>query len=241
MLTNANLSKVVETTQHLKLLYVEDNKEARESTLLMLQNFFENIVTASNGAEALTLYKNHFTQTNNYFDLVLSDIQMPQLDGIGLSKAIYEINKNQKIVIVSAYSDKEYLIELINMGVDGFMQKPISLVQLSDVIKNISHYFENYGTQLNDGFVYNLSSGILFKNSKKVELHSSEIKLLELLFSDTNKSFSMIDIFNHIFYDKPEKEFSSDAIRALIKRVRAKLPKNLILNSRTLGYSINID
>ena len=61
------------------------------------------------------------------FMILLSPmIQMPLLDGISLSKEIFKLHKEQKIIVVSAYNDKEYLIDLINLGVEGFMHKPLS-------------------------------------------------------------------------------------------------------------------
>jgi len=228
-------------SQKLKVLYVEDCEEVRESTLLLLENFFDNIVVGVDGAEGLELYKNQFFNENRYFDIVINDIQMPNLNGIEMVKAIYEINKEQKIIIVSAYSDKEYLIPLLNMGIEGFMQKPLSCEHVTDVIKNICLTFKQSSiVNLSDNYTYNCLSKVLLKDDEIVILNNNEVKLLDLFLNNIYQSFTLTDIFNHVFYDEPYKEFSSDSIRALIKRFRKKLPIDLILNNRTLGYKINI-
>ena len=228
-------------SKKLKVLYVEDCKEVRESTLFLLENFFDNIVVGFDGAEGLELYKNQFYNENSYFDIVINDIQMPNLNGIDMAKAIYEINKEQKIIIVSAYSDKEYLIPLLNMGIEGFMQKPLSIEHVNDVIKNICLTFKQSSiVNLSDDYTYNCLSKVLQKDDQIVTLNNNEVKLLDLLLENVDKSFTLTDLFNHIFYDEPYKEFSSDSIRAFIKRFRKKLPVDLILNNRTLGYTINL-
>lgn len=235
------IEKILTTSKTLKVLYVEDNMEARESTLLMLKNFFDDIVVGVDGNNGLDLYNNHFDNTNSYFDIVISDIHMPYLDGIGMSKAIYDINKDQKIIIISAYSDKEYLIPLLNMGVEGFMQKPLSFEQVTEVVKSICQTFEDSSIiKLAQSYSYNRVLSTLFEDKQKINLHNNEVKLLELFLDNIDKDFTITDIFTHIFFDEPYKEFSSDSIRALIKRLRKKLPDNSIVNSRTLGYRINL-
>jgi len=107
------LKQLVSCLKTLKILYVEDNEESRIQALKMLKNYFSFIDVAVDGANGLECYKNHFIDTNSYYDLIITDIQMPNIDGISMSKAIYDINKNQKILIVSAYSDKKYFINLI--------------------------------------------------------------------------------------------------------------------------------
>jgi len=235
------IQNIINTSKTLKVLYVEDNKEVRESTLLMLQNFFDHIVVAIDGHNALELYKNYFYDTNTYFDIVISDIQMPKLNGVDMVHKIYKINKEQKIIMVSAYSDKEYLIPLLNMGVEGFMQKPLSFEQITDTVKKVCQIFEGaLITDFGDGYTYNRFDNILLKDDEKIKLNRNEVKLIELFLKNINKNFSLEDMFNYIFFDKPYKEYSTNSIRSLLKRFRKKLPENFIINNRTLGYKIKL-
>lgn len=237
----ANIQNILDTSKTLKVLYVEDNKEVRESTLLMLENFFDYVVVAVNGDNGLKLYQNYFYDTNNYFDIVISDIQMPKLNGVDMVRKIYKINKEQKIIMVSAYSDKEYLIPLLNMGVEGFMQKPLSFEQITNIVKEVCKTFQDkLVTDFGDGYTYNRLSNLLLKDDENIKLNSNEVKLLELFLKNTDKNFTLEDMFNYIFFDEPYKEFSTNSIRALLKRFRKKLPGNLIINNRTFGYRINL-
>ena len=138
-----NLFSVVAITNNLKILYVEDNKESRDQAHKLLINYFSEIDVASDGEEGLEYYKNYHLDTNRYYDLVITDIEMPKMDGISMSKAIYGINKNQKIIVVSAYNDKKYFIDLINIGIEGFIQKPLSFEQVSEALKEFCKHFKD--------------------------------------------------------------------------------------------------
>jgi DNA-binding response OmpR family regulator len=171
---------------------------------------------------------------------VITDIEMPKLDGIGLIKKIYKTNPAQKIIVVSAYSDKSYLIPLLNIGIEGFLQKPVTSDHIANMLIDFCDGMQNSDIVIDDEYKYNKHSKELTKNNKSVELSSNEIKLLELFLDSPNRYFTLIDIFNHIFYDDPFKDYSQDSIRALLKRLRKKLPQDIIINSRTLGYTIKI-
>jgi diguanylate cyclase (GGDEF)-like protein/PAS domain S-box-containing protein len=128
-------------TKDIKLLYVEDEDELREETLEILEYYFQDIVVAKDGEEGLELYKREF-ESKGCFDIVISDIEMPKMDGILMCKKIKEINKDQIVVLLSAYDTKEHLKGAINLGVDKFIVKPVidaydfisSLVALSEKV-----------------------------------------------------------------------------------------------------------
>ncbi|MEA2018357.1 MAG: response regulator [Campylobacterota bacterium] len=86
--------------------------------------------TASNGEEGLELYK------KNSYDLVITDILMPKMDGIEMSKEIKEINQYQNILIISAYSDTKDFVTSIKLGIDGYIIKPIDYEQLNLTLYN---------------------------------------------------------------------------------------------------------
>ena len=235
-----NLLSVVAITNNLKILYVEDNKESRDQASKLLANYFSKIDIATDGEEGLEYYKNYHLDTNQYYDLVITDIEMPKMDGISMSKAIYTINKNQKIIVVSAYNDKKYLIDLINMGIEGFIQKPLSFKQVSEALKEFCICFKDESLiELGNNCTYNKLVNELLVDDKQIKLTLNESKFIEFLIQNKNRKSSIDEIFNYINYNEPHKEFSLDSIKALVKRLRKKLPTDLILHNRTTGYSIN--
>jgi diguanylate cyclase (GGDEF)-like protein len=108
----------------LTLLYVEDNEETQERTKMIIADDVKELYQAFDGEEGLEMYKILRP------DVVLTDINMPKLDGLEMAKKIKEINKNQLIIAVSAFDDREMLLKAINIGIDFFLPKPLDIDEL---------------------------------------------------------------------------------------------------------------
>ncbi|CAA6813582.1 MAG: diguanylate cyclase/phosphodiesterase (GGDEF & EAL domains) with PAS/PAC sensor(s) [uncultured Sulfurovum sp.] len=117
----------------LTLLYVEDNSETRELTTIILQSYFNNVITAKNGVDGLHKFQNYAV------DLIITDIEMPELDGISMIKQIRSINKDIPILVISAYNDTNYLMESIQQSVQGYIIKPIQRKQFKEAISKIKN------------------------------------------------------------------------------------------------------
>ena len=118
----------------LSLLIVEDYQPLRANLEEILQNFFGTIEVASNGEDGLLRYQAYHQIHQKNFDIVLSDIQMPQMDGMELSRIIREKSSKQKLIILSAHTDVKYLLPLINLRISAFIPKPIDEDLLFDVL-----------------------------------------------------------------------------------------------------------
>ncbi|MDD2789230.1 MAG: response regulator [Sulfurimonas sp.] len=112
----------------LRVLYVEDEKLLRENNKILFERIFSEVEIAVDGAEGLHLYQ------KKTYDIVISDILMPIMNGVTMVKKIKEINKHQAVIITSACDDSRNLLELINLGVAQFLLKPIKTEQMLDVI-----------------------------------------------------------------------------------------------------------
>lgn len=115
-------------TKELTLLYVEDDDILRESTLALLNNFFDDIETAVDGQDGLEKFQKH------PFDLIMSDIRMPKLDGLSMSREIRTLNPQQHIIILSAHNDTQYFESSIDIGIDGYLVKPLKTEQFLHVL-----------------------------------------------------------------------------------------------------------
>ena len=123
--------------KNLTCLYVEDDSVIRESFSFMIKRYFKKILIAENGKIGLELYKNYNP------DIVISDIRMPVMDGIEMVKNIKQINPNALVIFITAFNDLEYLKEAVNLGVEGYITKPIDkklltkkLNFLAEIVKN---------------------------------------------------------------------------------------------------------
>ncbi len=115
----------------LSILYAEDDQLVSQMLASVLEDYFNYVYLAKDGQEALDIYK------NKKIDIILTDIRMPNLDGMQLVKAIREENKDIPIIVCSAHNDTQYLLESIKYKVDRYIIKPIDLDILEDVLENI--------------------------------------------------------------------------------------------------------
>ncbi len=112
-----------EKLKEITVLYVEDEDMMRESVVTLLKRRFKEVLVACNGAEALDIFK------KNKVDIIITDLQMPVMDGMELSKHIREINSTP-IVVVSAFNDDSHQVP----EADGRLLKPIRKNDLLDMV-----------------------------------------------------------------------------------------------------------
>jgi diguanylate cyclase (GGDEF)-like protein len=149
-------NQLLKYTQELHILYVEDDERLREKTIQIFQELFKSVDTAIDGYDGLEKYYRYYKEHDRYYDIVISDIQMPNTNGIEMSEAIRNRNPDQHIIISSAFNDSDYLEKFLELGVDGFLHKPVKFIQLAKVIekaaKNIHHQKEhqNYVEKINN-------------------------------------------------------------------------------------------
>ena len=119
------IDKLIEHSQHLKLLYVEDNPDAREMTCMILEDFFDHIEVAVDGEDGLEKFK------NNNFDIIITDINMPKLNGLDMVDQIRKLDENISILVLSAHNEDDFFIRSIKLNIDGYLLKPIDIEQLT--------------------------------------------------------------------------------------------------------------
>lgn len=108
----------------ISVLYVEDEEITRSAVARMLKRRVLNVYEAENGQEGLEMYMQYRP------DIVISDIRMPVLDGMEMSKEIKGLDKNSKIILTTAHSDAGILINSIEVGIDKYILKPLDMVSL---------------------------------------------------------------------------------------------------------------
>lgn len=117
----------------LSVLFVEDDQSFLNILKELLEKFFGTVETAMDGADGLEKYK----AKEGGFELVITDITMPRMDGLTMSEHIKAIEPAQHILAVSAHSDAEKLIKAIDIGVDSFLLKPVDSVVFLDRLLKI--------------------------------------------------------------------------------------------------------
>ena len=138
-----NLQDILHYSKDLNVLYAEDDEQLLQETSEALEDFFASAETAKNGLVALEKYKEYYKENSEYYDILITDINMPLMGGVELIKEIHKINVDQSVIVISAYNDSARLIELINIGITHFIMKPLSPTQLMSVLYQSSKLVSN--------------------------------------------------------------------------------------------------
>lgn len=117
---------------NLRVLYAEDDTETREELQSILELYVAELYIAKNGREGLDLYKKYFP------DIVITDIQMPEMNGLSMAADIRVLNSQQPIIILSAYNDVEYLFRALELGIQHYITKPISIERLLNKLAELT-------------------------------------------------------------------------------------------------------
>ena len=130
----ADVSRLKEIT----VLYCEDEEYLRDITKGILESFTKKQFICKDGAEGLEVFK----ENQHLIDLIITDVNMPNMNGLEMAKEIKEINSNMPIVVATAFSNSEYLLEAIDLGVDKYVLKPINVKKLLDIMSKSLLYHE---------------------------------------------------------------------------------------------------
>ena len=240
-----NSKELLRHTQNLSILFAEDDEAFRVTIEQILKKFFHTVVVVKNGQEALDAFRQYFHQENKYFDLVLSDICMPKINGIDLTSGLYALNPDQAVVILSAHEESKYLLPLINLGVKQYIKKPLDyqdfLHSLLGICKTLSHQQSapaESSTQIlfKDFFAFDKKTDTLFQNSQAIYLTKYEIFFMRLLTSKIGKIYTNEEISS--YYEQMGENFNEVNIRKLVSKLRKKLPQKTIESVYGIGYKI---
>jgi DNA-binding NtrC family response regulator len=116
----------------LKILYVEDEPKLRERIVIVLSMRFESVISAANGKEALDLFSRERP------DIVVSDIQMPVMDGLEMTRRIRDIAPETPVILGTAFTETNYLLKAIELGVSAYVRKPLDCRQLVETISRVA-------------------------------------------------------------------------------------------------------
>lgn len=151
------------------ILYVEDNGALRKNADHLLHKFFHKVSVAKDGVDGLEKFK------KDKYPIVITDIKMPNMDGVALAKHIKEIAPKTHIIVMSAFDDKEYLLEFIKLGVFRFLKKPVKLKDFTDILyETIIDIKDSIGETIPQA---------IDKESKKEVIKDENINDTDLLFS----------------------------------------------------------
>lgn len=216
------------------LLLIEDDSRIREKFSRLLGIYVNKIYEASDGEKALEVYKKHKPS------FIITDIEMPNMDGLEFIEIIRKENEYIPIIITSGYSNKEYLLSSIKLQLIDYLIKPINyndlLIGLEKVAKSLKKNRLSNSIEIINGIIYNPIDKTISVSNTINRLTINENELLELLIVNRGKLVTkhMVEEKIYIF-----KEMSDSALKNVIYKLRKKLVKDIIISVDRLGYKID--
>lgn len=220
--------------KNIKILYVEDDEIARENGVEYLQNFFETIYEASDAIIALQLYEKYKP------DIIITDIQMPKLNGLEFVQKIRQKDKKTQIIIITAFCDRDYLLKAVELQLVKYLIKPVKEKEFEEAlflcVNSLKEDNSNIVKLENEIYFDTFNKNLVIKD-ELVKLRAKEILFLELLIKNKNRYVTYEEIENYVWSDSV---MTKDALKTLVKNLKTKIPKDLILNLTNSGYKINV-
>jgi len=226
-------SEFINQISNLKVLYIEDDDVIRDYLEEFLKRYVKTIISVSSAEDGLIHYKKLEP------DLIIVDINLPKQNGIDFIKTIRENDLKTRILISTAYTNKEFTIEAIELDITRYLVKPITS---QDLIKALNKVMKELGLKpsdtiinLGEGFIFNKKTNILQKNGIPIDLRRKELELLKFFISKKENIVSYEMLEDEVWFDSV---MTIDAIRSQIKNIRKKTHSSILKNVSGIGYKL---
>ena len=224
----------IEKKFNLSLLYVEDEPYILQNAVEFLEDQFLEIYEARDGKEALALYHDKKP------DIIITDIEMPKMSGLELCRKIRKTDDNTPIIITTAFTDQDYLLQAIELNLVKYLKKPIQEELLHEALEICAQKLDSKDKsveRLTAVHYFDAFNQTLLHLDDFVKLTANEITFLTLLIEQKHRVVSYREIENHIW---DGEYMSEDALKGLVKNLRKKISKEVIQNHSKLGYKIKL-
>lgn len=229
--------EINEILNSLTIAYIEDEKNIRENMSKTLNLLCKNCIEFQSAEELLNYYE------KNSVHIIITDINLPNMNGIELIKKIREKDEKIPIILLTAYIETQYLFDAIKYKVVEYLPKPIDYETLIQALLKATKDLVNNGSyiiKINKNLFFNvLNKELLTIDKKKIPLTPKELKLLNLFIKNKNKIVTYEEIKNQIWENS--YEVTESAFKNLINKLRNKISKDSIVNISKIGYRLNIN
>ncbi|RXI43503.1 DNA-binding response regulator [Malaciobacter mytili] len=215
------------------MLLVEDETNIAKLLKSAIGEYFYSFTIAKDGKEGLEKFKKIKP------DIIITDIMMPKLDGLSMTKQIREENEEIPVIVLSAFSEKEKLLKAIDIGITKYFIKPFDPEELLEYLKELSDKLDKKRVfNLSKNLIFDKNKNNLFSEEKIINLTKREKEFLRLLIDNYPNVVDVEKIKTALWEDE---EVTDERLRTFIKRFRNKTSKILIKNISGQGYLISPD
>ena len=230
----SNVNNFNKILKNLNILYIEDEETIRINIKKTLELFSENIFDVENISKAKDIL------SKNRIDIIISDINLPDTSGIEFIKELRKTDKTIPIILLSAYTHREYLLEATKLKLVDYLTKPIDFRNLNNALqKCVEEILDNsrYMITFKNNIQYNVSHNYLIDNNKEeIHLTNKELDLLNFLIKNNNRICSADELKSAIWDDYLEA--TDSALKNLLNKLRKKIGKESIINISGVGYKL---
>lgn len=217
----------------LTFLYIEDDIEIQAHLAEFLGRYTLNLYLAQDAEEGMKIYKKVSP------DIILLDINLPGKSGIDFAKELRKHDQKTRIIISTAYTDKEFFLAAVELSLTRYLVKPVTSMELMDALsKAADEHKERIVPKtiyLGKGFTYDCGRKVLLNKTDIVTLRRKEMQLLEFFIDNAYQILSYEMLQYEIWTDNP---MSKDAIRSQIRNLRKKSHPMIIENITAIGYRL---
>ena len=209
------------------ILYIEDEALIRENVTELISDYFATFHTASSGEEGYDKF------LNIAYDIIIVDIELPKMNGIELLGKIREQNKDIHLVIISAHTKTEYLLGSIPFKLEQYIVKPLTSRKVKELMSTLNDAFSDESlVELSSTVLLNIEDSNVSFHGEKQTLTKKELAILSILASQKVITYDEIDL------QWKNEVPSANAVRSFIKKLRKKLPSDLLKTRSGVGYYI---
>lgn len=218
-----------------KILLVEDDKDLNKTVEIFLKSEGFDVETCFNGIEALSLLQ------NNLFDLVITDIMMPNLDGFGLAEKIRENSKQLPIIFMTAKDDKLSKQLGFKLEIDDYITKPFDMDELIMRTKAILRRSQvNQDKKISIGnLLMDAEEHTAYVNNKEISFTVREFDMLFKLLQNPKKTFTRSQLMDEFWdYDSSATSRTVDVYMAKLREKTSVCNGFEIVTVHGLGYKV---
>lgn len=223
-----------DTLDNLTVLYVEDDEAVRKNAVEYLSRLCKTVFEAADGKEAIGIWREFRP------DIIITDISMPRLNGLDMARFIRSEDAQVQIIIATAYTDTDYLMQAVELQLVKYLVKPVTKEKLQNALEKSTEQIADkskFTLRLSETCDYNAYVKSVFCDGKEMKLTKNESLFLDLLAHHHTRVVHYEEIENAVW---PDVGMSQDAIRSLVRALRKKLPGDSIENISGIGYRLRV-
>lgn len=216
----------------MNILLVEDNESIIKGLEYTLTKEGYKVTVKMNVEDSID-----YIISDSNIDLVILDITLPDGNGLDLYKD-YIKEKNISTIILTAIDTEDYIVNGLNIGAEDYITKPFSTKELLARINRILLRNKKMSIIKIKDISYDMDKLILYKNDKEVELSALELKIVNLLFNNLNKTVNRNILLDKIL-DWTGNYVDDHTITVYLKRIKDKVGTDIIKTVKGMGYRID--